>query len=211
MSAMPAANAPWACAALRPGASPRREAGFTLIEILLALTILGLLLSVAAINFGAFRNNQALEEGASRLETALRMARAEAANQGRRIRIAFSEEDGRVQVLWEPEPLAEPGVFVPCTSCTWDDYLTVEGVRLDRCQLVGTSIHRPSDWADGGGAPAESVLDAITFEPDGSSDSAVIELLPTDVSDLRRAVIGIDGMTGIITSRILTSEEIAGQ
>ncbi len=211
-SGMPTALLPWACTALRACAPARRQTGFTLLEILLALMLLGLLLGVAAINFGAFRNSRALEEGASQMETALRMGRAEAANQGRRVRIAFAEESGAVLVLWEPEPLAEPGRFIPYDACTWDDYLTTEGVRIERCQLVGASIHRPADWADGsGGTPAESALEAITFEPDGSSDSAVIELSAIDVTDVRRAVVEIDGVTGTIISRILTSEEVAGQ
>jgi type II secretory pathway pseudopilin PulG len=180
---------------------------------MLALALVGLLLGIAIVNFGAFGGGRALEEATWRLETALRMARAEAANQGRRLRIAFGEEDGRFYVLWEPDPLAAPGKFAEYAACTWDDYVSMDGVVVERCELVGPSYYQAMDASSPAGAlpsGTASGLAAVTFEPDGSSDSAVIELSATDAADSRRAVIELEGLTGTVTSRILSPEELEG-
>jgi len=185
----------------------RVRGGFTLIELIMALAIFALLVGAAAMNFGSLRWGRALEESTSRLETALRMARADAANLGRRIRLAFDEEDGHMIVLWEPQPLAEPGRFAEYTACTWADDVATEGVRLERCELAGLSLYQIVDASMPGTAAAAGPA-MITFEPDGSSDSAVIELSAVDERDTRRAIIELEGLTGTVTSRILTAEDM---
>lgn len=195
---------------------PRRaRRGFTLIEILLAVTILALMLGMAIVNFGAWSGSQALEEGAQRWETALRMARAEAANRGRRVRLTFSAPDDAnatpaVQVLWEPEPLLEPGNFVPLEGASWRDYLDLTGIRVEACVYIGDSLYRllDADAVRSGSSAPETDLADITFEPDGSGDSVSVTLVATDAPETHKAVITIDGMTGVITNRILTAEEL---
>lgn len=186
------------------------SAGFTLLELLLALGLMAMMAGMVLLNVDMLRGDRALDEGVLRMETALRMARADAANQGRRFRLAFSEADGKIRVLWEPDPLAEPGQFAEYTACTWDDYLASENVRVDRWELIGPSFYQLPDIGTGEtfGNRTDAAV-AITFEPDGSSDSAVIEIVATDGFDVRRGVIAIEGMTGVITSRILSSEEAA--
>jgi len=76
----------------------------------LALAILVLLAGMVAVSFPALAGSRSLEEASLRMETALRMARADAANKGRRLRLEFDQEQGRATVLWEPEPLTGPGV-----------------------------------------------------------------------------------------------------
>jgi len=177
--------------------------------MLLALTIMGLLLAALAINFSALSGGQDLEEGAARLETALRMARADAANLGRRIRLAFDEIDGRFIVFWEADPLAEPGRFTEYTACTWDDFVSMDRIRLERCQLVGPSLYQVVKMGTAGGGDATAGPASITFEPDGSSDSAVIEVSAVDERDTRHIVIELEGLTGTVTSRTLSPEELA--
>jgi len=196
---------------IRKGPRLRGRRGFTLMEILLALAIIGLLVAAVAINFGAFGSGRALEESTVRLETAFRMARAEAANQGRRLRLAFDETGTRMVVFWEPEPIAEPGRFAEYTACTWDDYVSMQGVRLERCELAALSLYQAADASTPGSAGRSTGPAPITFEPDGSSDSAVVELSATDPRDTRRAVIELEGLTGTVSSRIWTSVELAEQ
>ena len=196
---------------IRKGPAVRGRRGFTLMEILLALTIIGLLVAAVAVNFGAFGSGRALEESTVRLETAFRMARAEAANQGRRLRLAFDETGTRMVVFWEPEPMTEPGRFAEYTACTWDDYVSMEGVRLERCELAALSLYQAVDASTPGGAGRGTGPAAITFEPDGSSDSAIVELSATDTRDTRRAIIELEGLTGTVSSRIWTSVELAEQ
>jgi len=190
---------------------PRARRGFTLLEILLAVAVLVLLAAMAAVNFPAMRGSRTLEDGADRLATGLRMARADAANRGRRMRIAFDAETGAPRVLWEPEPLTGPGQFVAYDACAWKDLIAVEGVAVDSSRFVGASAYRNvGDASVTGGEPEDLDHAAVTFEPDGSSDSVVIELFATDAPDTRRARIEIDGLTGAVATRILTLEEIEG-
>jgi prepilin-type N-terminal cleavage/methylation domain-containing protein len=186
---------------------PRSARAFTLIEIILAILLLAILATASAISVGAWGNNRTLEEGAGRIESALRMARAEAANQGRRVRLEFLEDGARPEVQWEADPLQKPGEFVPMTACTWQDHMEMGRVRVERCDLVGSSVQRPSDWGaelreDSGGTPM-----AIVFQPDGSSDSVVIELSAVAAGDPRRAVISLNGHTGTIVVRFVSAEE----
>lgn len=187
---------------------PPSGRGFTLLEILLALSILVLLAGVVVMNFPAMQRGHVLEEGALRIETALRMARAEAANKGRRLRLAFDDEAGGFRLLWEPEPLTEPGEFVEYANCPWKSFLEVEGIAVERCEFVGSSAYRNFEDATAAGAGADSDLAVITFEPNGSSDSVVVELAATDAAETRRARIELDGLTGAVSRQVLTLEEI---
>ena len=179
------------------------------MEILLALAVMGLLLTALVVNWSALAGGQDLDEGAGRLETALRMARADAANRGRRIRLAFDEIDGRFIVFWEADPMGEPGRFTEYTACTWGDYVSMDRIRLERCELVGLSIYQVMKMSSPGGADTTAGPAPITFEPDGSSDSAVIEVSAVDERDPRHVIIELEGLTGTVTSQIYVPEDVA--
>jgi len=188
---------------------PPARRGFTLVEIVLALAILVLLMGIAAVNFPALRGGHALQEASLRMETALRMARADAANRGRRLRLQFDQQQGRANVLWEPQPLTEPGEFVQYTACTWQKFLQIDGIDVERCEFVGASAYRNFEEATvGGGYAADLDQAAVTFEPDGSSDSVVIELVAADAPEGPRARLQLDGLTGAVSRCILTLEEL---
>lgn len=188
---------------------PRARRGFTLLEVLLALVILVLMTGIVAMSLPALRGGQALEEASLRMETALRMARADAANKGRRLRLEFDQEQRRTTVLWEPEPLTQPGEFVEYAACTWQKFLQVEGIEVERCEFVGASAYRNFTEATvGGGYATDAECAAVTFEPDGSSDSVVIELVAADAPDGRRVRVRLDGLTGAVSRQVLTLEEL---
>ena len=65
-----------------------RGAGFTIIEIVLAIGLLVLLAAVMVTGFGRWYDTERIDEGARRVEAVLRMARAEASSSGRRIRLS---------------------------------------------------------------------------------------------------------------------------
>jgi hypothetical protein len=160
------------------------------------------------VNYASWQTSGNLEEAGGRMESALRMARAEAANSGRRLRIAFTEE-GDAQVLWEPDPLTQPGRFVPYAAGAWASQVAVPGVQVASCIYVGDSAYRNvEDATAAGSAQTDSLLPPVTFEPDGSSDSVVIELADLADPETRRVRVELDGLTGRATSRVLTLEDM---
>lgn len=205
--------------ALRPSARPvrrmRARVGFTLLEVMLSLSLVLLLATVFILAFGRHGRVRDLEEGALRFEAALRLARAEAAGSGRRFCLVIAGgEKGAAQkpfrVLWEPEPLTDPGRFVHYWGSTWPNRLPSELVEVTRLDLMGEAA-----WRTLGGAGRRLELegtsddaDVLLFEPDGTGDSCLIELAALDARDERRAVIELDGGTGKTTRRILTPTEL---
>jgi prepilin-type N-terminal cleavage/methylation domain-containing protein len=184
--------------------------GFTLIETVLAMAVLVLLAGVVTFTMFGRVQDEYLDEGSQRFETVLRMARAEAANQGRKIRLSWNATEERLVVLWEPEPLAEPGQFVEHTSASWTSNLPSELIKVIRCKR--------EDDTEGDGSLTEptsaftSTEDVnttlIDFYPDGSSESALFELASRDEADLRRAVIEFDGFNYLISTHIFSPSEL---
>ena len=83
------------------------------MEIVLAVALVVLLLGMFVGTFSTWYDSERMPEGARRLESILRLARAEACASGRRIRLTFDDETLDAAIVWEPKPLEEPGTFVP--------------------------------------------------------------------------------------------------
>ena len=194
------------CAARRAGGRPR--AGFTLFEIILATAILVILGGTIILAVGGWYRKQSVDESARRVEAILRMARAEACSQGRRVRLAFDPASLVPVILWEPDPLGEPGVFVPHYG-QWANDLPTETLVFIRCRRTGASAVKLLTYADAEEpvSPDGEPLESITFLPDGSCDSAVIEVADADGLDPRIGRVEIDGVTGAASLRMLTPTE----
>lgn len=189
-----------------PGRKTSRIAGgFTLLELVLVLAVLATLAGVTVLNLSGFGSARELDDSADRLATALRLARAEAANQGRRIRIKPDSESGELHVLWEPEPLTRPGEYRNYPN-TWRSYLPGGSVRVVGSRLTGESRYRSQwslrAWQDG----SDDRLEPVTFYPDGTSDSASLEL----ERDGRYVVVDINGLTGTVSIYRSTPDERQG-
>ena len=186
----------------------RRCHGFTLIEIVLTLGILVMLAAVAAITVGRGYERKQFDEGVRRFEATLRMARVEAATQGRRFTVSFEQgEDGSasVRVQWEAQPLTEPGKFSDYANLsTWSGYIPGDEIRILSCRLIGASAYRLTGDAE----EDEAELQAITFYPDGSSDSALIALAPPDEDDAVRAAVRLDGVNAALQTFRVTDDEL---
>ncbi len=193
----------------RSGSTPK---GLTLLELVLVMALLVMLAGVVVINVGTWRHAARLEEGAERFQTVLRMAGAEAAATGRRIRLSFDEESddeetGRCSVLWEPKPLAEPSEFTAYSRCSWVTRVPNGLVRVVRSELTGSSAYRTLREQMGREETEDNALQPVTFYPDGSSDSAIFELVDARGSESRLAVIQLDGVNGVTSGRIVSVEE----
>lgn len=183
-------------------------AGFTLWELVLALSILVLLAGLAVIGFAPFRARE-LDLGAERMATVVRMARAEAAKTGRTLRLGFSEETN--EILLEVETETEDGRldFREYTACSWLHLLPNEYVRVESCRLTGPGAYRTIVLETQTDALDESTLQPITFYADGSCDSADIELASRRAREQRRVLLRVNGLNGTIETQSARTEEQA--
>lgn len=184
----------------------RRTRAFSLVELLLTLVLMLTLAGLSILSLMALRGGRDLDEAPAAVEGVVRLARAEAANLGRRVRLVADPLTGGLQVLWEPKPLAEPGTFVPYVASSWVQDLTFGSTQVVRCQVVDPDVPLPSGVDPDSDDPSAAA--GITFAPDGTCDSAEIELISRDVADERRALISIDGLSGLIDARVQTPIEI---
>ncbi len=157
---------------------------------MLTVALMLLLASAVILSFGALDRHSRLEEGASQVETLFRYARAQSANTGRQVKIAFLSEKPVttgaasqtnqllsvastnlwVQVLWEPDPVGAPGRF---ESLPGAEMLVEQVNDLVKVQTVGqpgqVSINggtfempEPPLLAAAGETNALSLADAVT-------------------------------------------------
>ena len=191
------------------GAQGRCRDAFTLLEVVLTLGILVMLAAVAAVTVGRGYERKRFGEGVRRFEATLRMARVEAATQGRSFRVSFDQDAGgsaSVRVQWEAQPLTEPGVFTDYDHIsTWAGYIPGDEIRIVSCRLIGASAYRLTGDAEG---KDEEELQTIIFYPDGSGDSALIALAPPDEDDVMRAVVRLDGVNATLRTLRITDDEL---
>jgi prepilin-type N-terminal cleavage/methylation domain-containing protein len=183
---------------MRPGG------GFTLLEVTIAIALISVILVVIIVSGMSSNDRRNFEYAVDRLETTLRMARAEAANSARRVRLAFDEETRLPALLWEPAPLSEPGQFEAHKTCPWISRIPRDRIAVTRCRTTGPD-GQPIDEAptSAGDEDDSSEMQTITFNPDGTSDSVLIELESADLGDSLRAAVKLDGENNLITTRIL--------
>lgn len=189
------------------GARVSAPSGFTLIETLLVLALLALLAGLTISNFSGTSEQARSEEGVQRLAAMFKSARAEAAGQGRRVRLSFPGGQPLLEV--EADPLNNPGKFAPLDAwwaekATLDDPLRVTAVTLDgnaglvaaQIQAQGgsggqaapaaqtppagqTSSAGQGQGSNSAGSTGQDVLPYILFRPDGSSDGATVTISDT--------------------------------
>lgn len=206
----------------------KKAAGFTLVELLLTVSLVLMLVSAMVFNFSSLLNNNRLEEGTVRLETLMRYARAQAANSGRKVQIVFNSEPtnapaaatGEVRATWEPDPLGQPGCFANLDQTQWNvrdinDLIQVESVKLLDSPAAQTPATRSDDGFDGEGAITgnAATIAPITFYPDGSSDSAEIIIAAKSPDEDQRMAVRLMGINGSISHQLLMpdDDEVMGE
>jgi len=182
-----------------------RSGGMTLLEVLLAVSIFVFLVGVTAIGLRLLSSRGSISDAVKNFAVGLRMTRAEAASQGKRFRLTFDEELGG-KILLETDPISSPGQFVEYAECTWNQRLINPHLRVTGSILTGPSafstLGQIGDIGDEG-----KKIQSITFNADGSCDSAEITLKARDEDDSRSFIVKLDGMTGKTTIKIKDSTE----
>jgi prepilin-type N-terminal cleavage/methylation domain-containing protein len=179
--------------AQRPTRPTRGRAAFTLIEVLLACSVLGLIATAVIMNFTNLLDGQHLEEGASRVESLVRMTKAQSALQGKRLRLLCDAPAGKLSLEWEPNPATEPGKFVAYDRLPIGVQSIAEHVKVVSCAVGGP---------EGSGEAKADGPTMIYFDPDGSCDGFTLDLASVSEKDVRHAHVQLYAFDGSIGTQI---------
>lgn len=156
------------------------ERGFTLLELLLAITLLGILVAFAWPSFSSVQRSEHLGESARRMSAMVAMCRAEAMNEGCRYRVKI-RLDGSVRVQRQLDPIIAPHRYVTVRAGWMQTHPLLDDVWVERVQIlpegpppiliVDDLLEFPEMEIDP--LPIEELDEALSidFEPDGSCNS----------------------------------------
>lgn len=183
-----------------PGHAGRSRRGFTLLELLAVVTILGLAMALVLPNIGATQG-VVLTNEARGLAATLEFTRQRAAMTGRPHRLLVGVEDGLYRIEWfvsdeeaeaaseaedggpAPAPWEEldlaSGDAIPLSPprTGWREYRPIPS-RFGRDRWLADGIdfagvQTPEGWLDSGDV-------AVVFDRDGTTDAAEIEIVDDD-------------------------------
>jgi type II secretory pathway pseudopilin PulG len=151
--------------------SRRRYSALTLIEVLLVLLLMVVLAGMGILSFRGLKSSQNLDEAALQVEGMVRMARADAANTGKRIRLTLAPGRRDLHVLWEPEPLRAPGKFVEYTSAVWAQPIDLAATTVVRCEVSDANATAAAAANSGTAAPSGNASSGSGSNAVGSTGS----------------------------------------
>jgi prepilin-type N-terminal cleavage/methylation domain-containing protein len=216
--------------------------GFTLMEMLLVTGLLAILSALVLPPMIQDIERSRLPDSANQMRSLLRLTRGYAVMDGRRYRVRFLEEgesaeprdanivyDPRQPVVeWEPEPLSEPGTFVPVLASWAQSDVLRKGVRCLEIRLGKPTVEslRKNDTerhemlVEDLLGEADERYPPLYFEPDGSTEWATFVLTSAppsageradEIDPLEYPVIEVilDGVSGLAwLQRPLQDEEL---
>jgi prepilin-type N-terminal cleavage/methylation domain-containing protein len=188
--------------ARRGGLRAHSQGGFTLLEIMLALSVVVLVAAVGVMTLVGFGEERQQLEAAAWYEAVLRHARAEAMVSGRTMRLSF-DAAGRPSLMCESDPLGAPGTFDQPWE-PWSHQPPTE-YRLAACRRDDSRASRDTapTWNDDDDAEFQS----LSFRPDGSADWAELEIRSVRDPTALVIVVALNGFTGAVTSQTVTATE----
>ena len=187
--------------------SHRTCRGFTLLEVILVIALLGLLMLLGIAAMQGSLQTVTSRESLSRLTSLMRATRAQAALDGRTFRLDFDPDTGQPVITCEADPLKSPNVFVVYDAWWASQAQLPEGVSVTVCELVGASAGSEMPATTGGVGDDASKLATVTFYPDGSSDTCRLVVVCGDPDHPWQAEIYLNGIDGTITTTDLDASE----
>jgi type II secretory pathway pseudopilin PulG len=213
--------------------------GFTLLEVLLTVVLLLALMAAVVYNFESAKRGSDLEEGARQVEALVRFAGAQAANSGKAVQLRFGEDvtissstnpvsesstnsvndipaienledwGTKLRVVYESDPVLQPGVFVDLAEAKPFLDAIAERVRIEKVRTPERPLNQSTnELAMTEGAAKSDGASAVTFYPDGTSETVDIFLISKEREDLREMVVRVDGVTGSVRAESRATEDL---
>ncbi len=181
------------------------QPGFTLLEMLLVISLLGIVVAFAWPDFSAATRAERLQESARRMEALVSMCRAEAMNESRRYRIMV-RPDGSVRTMSQLDGIKAPHVYTKVhagwamTEVLLDDVWVAAVQELPEgpppIRIVDEHLQFPETKVEPIAIEEFEQDVTIDFEPDGSSNS--LRWVLRDIQG-RALLITLDGRLGRMT------------
>ncbi|MBN2327529.1 MAG: GspH/FimT family pseudopilin [Candidatus Omnitrophica bacterium] len=153
--------------------------GFTLVELMLVITIMGIMLGAITPTFKPFLDSQTLKNATSSLAQIIRFVRSMAVEQSAVVQITFDKDTGGVLVAMENDPINMPGVLAPVALPVRYPKEYQEKVRV--ASIVKQTLF---------GTQQE---DMITFQPDGTTSDTFIYLVDEYENTYTIGIVGLMG------------------
>ena len=159
-----------------------RARGFTLLEVLLVVAVLGMVALVVLPDWGGFEQNQRLMESSQRLRGLVARCRAEAMNESLEYRLDF-KLDGTLRVVRQRDPILAPHEYELVENGWAMTEILLAGVWVEAVQPLPAGpppilieddyIEFEEAYEEVEPTPIEEFDDtvSVTFSPDGSSES----------------------------------------
>lgn len=205
-----------------PGNFNKSTRGFTLLEVLVVIVMVGIFSAIAAPSWLSFVNRQQLNKANDTVLAALREAQREAKNRKLSYNISFRTDHNKPQIaIYRAN---RPLDTQPLTNRDWRNLGRDSGVKTEKF-LLGTNLEGSntkntgntiSYGAEFNNTPSETPPQTITFNYQGiletadgtSSDTGLKVVLaipkpdtPTEASDVKRCVILETLIGGIRTAK----------
>lgn len=177
-----------------------RNAGFTLVELLLVVMILATTAALVAPSFRGFYAGRQVADAAARLSVLLRRARTKAATEQLRVRLNIDPDSRIYWLTVEADPFEAPGAFVPPGDAWGRRFTLPDGVQLSRVTIDGEDaepVAFESTAAASAWTPESGSAYRIAFEPGGAAPDAVITItLASAENEMNAMQVRLRGLTG---------------
>lgn len=107
----------------------KTRTGFTLIEILVAVSIIGILTTIGISSYSNFNEKRKVRRAAEELKIYIRLAASKAINNEKDTRAGYCDSDDKVLSGWFVD-LANKKIYGMCGNTTECDYLDVDGTEF---------------------------------------------------------------------------------
>jgi prepilin-type N-terminal cleavage/methylation domain-containing protein len=154
-----------------------RDRGYSLIEVLVVMSVIGILATISVPNFIGLYNQYKVQEGFETVKGAIKEAQRQAMRRGRRCRIQIDETNRTIKVK-------SPDVYGSYEGCLLSDRNLPNGVE------VKTNYSTP----------------VITFSPRGNTNSAGTIVVYNSQNNSHKKCLAISLGLGIIRSGDYTGD-----